>query len=68
MPGFLIMFQVGLSSNGLTAVNGGPQVSVLGPLLFSPHINNLGVNADRTHCYTDDTVLYSRAPLLRDTL
>lgn len=46
-----------------------PQGCTFDPLLFFVYINNLGVNADGTytHCYADDTVLYSCAPSLTES-
>lgn len=49
-------------------MNGVPQGSVLDPPFLYLQINNLGVDAygTYTHCYANDDVLHSYAPLLRE--
>ena len=50
----------GLSSDIATVCKGMPQELVLGPLLFTIYINNLGQNVVDANChfYADDTVIY----------
>jgi hypothetical protein len=50
----------GNSSDMLTVQKGVPHGSVLGPLLFTIYINNVGRNVSNAsyHFYADDTVTY----------
>ena len=54
----VVKFQ-GITSNPEPVVTGIPQGSIIGPLLFALHVNNL---ADACQCsvlmYADDTVLF----------
>lgn len=54
----------GFISEFLNIYKGVPQGSVLGPLLFSIHINdfNCGIKNSSIHLYADDSVIYSLAP------
>ena len=49
---------------------GVPQGSILGPLLFTLHIDNIvpSENGCKVHFYGDDTVLYSSASTLEGAL
>lgn len=57
----------GKSSAVLTVQKGVPQGSVLGPLLFTIYINNVGKNVPKAsfHFYADDTVIYCCAATLK---
>lgn len=50
----------GLCSNIVAVTKGVPQGSVLGPILFTIYINNMGQNVlnANLHFYADDTVIY----------
>lgn len=54
----------GCSPSFCPVSKGVPQGSILGPLLFSPYINNLSENLSNIqfHLFADDTVIYSSSP------
>lgn len=56
------------TSSLLEVKMGVPQGSVLGPILFSIYINNLGFNLNqpKAHLYADDTILYTSAMSLKE--
>ena len=46
-------------SDFVTVLSGVPQGSVIGPVLFLAHINDLPQNIrSRVHLFADDTILY----------
>ena len=55
------------TSSMLEVKMGVPQESVLGPILFSIYINNLGLDLNQTKAnfYADDTILYTSATSLK---
>ena len=55
------------TSSMLEVKMGVPQGSVLGPILFSIYINNLGLDLNQTKAnfYADDTILYTSATSLK---
>lgn len=58
------------TSSLLEVKMGVPQGSVLGPILFSIYINNLGRDLKQTkvHLYADDTILYTSATSVEEAL
>lgn len=58
------------TSSLLEVKMGVPQGSVLGPILFSIYINNLGVDLNQTKAnfYADDTILYTSATSLKEAI
>uniref|UniRef100_A0A8K9UYC1 Reverse transcriptase domain-containing protein n=1 Tax=Oncorhynchus mykiss TaxID=8022 RepID=A0A8K9UYC1_ONCMY len=60
----------GLLSGPLAVSMGVPQVSILGPTLFSLYINNVTLAAGDSliHLYADDTILYTSGPFLDTVL
>lgn len=60
----------GKRSDVLTVQKGVPQGSVLGPLLFTIYINNVGRNVPNAffHFYADDTIIYCCAATLQKAL
>ena len=54
----------GMLSGPLAVSMGVPQGSILGPTLFSVHINDVGLAAGDSliHLYADDTILYTSGP------
>lgn len=58
------------SSSSLEVKMGVPQGSILGPILFSIYINNLGAGLSPTkvHLYADDTILYTFASSVQEAV
>ena len=60
----------GMLSGPLAVSMGVPQVSILGPTLFSVYINDVALAAGNSliHLYADDTILYTSGPSLDTVL